>query len=193
MSAQDWQADVNSGTLSWFGTPTYAAAPPQPTPVPEDASAQQEAPIKPDLVEPSEPVAEEEEEDEVDLQDVVAAIDSELKADVTQLRALLIDNGAFHDACQQAVQSTASTSLPVSSITLNDSAALQKALNYISNQCQIELVDEEEAADMFDGPMDASVFYQLAKEYFSALCRTLSMTLEGGDGDDDGGHLLDTH
>eukprot|EP00971_Amphidinium_carterae_P309349 6147432-Amphidinium_carterae.1 len=35
MSAQDWQADVNSGTLSWFGTPTYSAATTVPPPAPE--------------------------------------------------------------------------------------------------------------------------------------------------------------
>lgn len=60
---------------------------------------------------------------------------------------------------------------------LRSAEELQEALNHICRRCHIDLVDDDEAVDLFDGAMDLGVFYQFAREYFGTLCRTLTMTV----------------
>jgi len=57
------------------------------------------------------------------------------------------------------------------------SEELREALNIINKRCRIEAVNEEEADDLFDGPMDLGVFYQFAREYFGTLCRSLTLAV----------------
>lgn len=60
---------------------------------------------------------------------------------------------------------------------LNNPEELKLALNTILRRCEMELVDDAEARDLFVDVMDAGVFYQVAREYFSTLCRTLTMAV----------------
>mmetsp|Transcript_71738 Transcript_71738/g.232256 ORF Transcript_71738/g.232256 Transcript_71738/m.232256 type:complete len:83 (-) Transcript_71738:84-332(-) len=60
---------------------------------------------------------------------------------------------------------------------LGSPSELREAMNSICRQCEMEEIDEAEAIDLYDGTMDAGVFYQIAHEYFSTLCRTLTMAV----------------
>lgn len=109
--------------------------------------------------------------------------DDELRASVEKLQALLRDNAAFHEACEAAFSAVESSrdiegARPITPRPqLNSKEELRLALNHICEGCGIEEVEEEEATDLYDGPMDAGVFYQLAREYFQSLCRTLTMAM----------------
>ncbi|CAE7243819.1 unnamed protein product [Symbiodinium microadriaticum] len=93
--------------------------------------------------------------------------------DACKLQALLCDNGALFEVCQHAVR--IATQSGASSSQLTSVEMLQIALNHICRHCGIDSVDREEADELWDGPMDVGVFYQFAREYFSSLCRVLTM------------------
>eukprot|EP00928_Gymnodinium_smaydae_P061849 TRINITY_DN45828_c0_g1_i1.p2 TRINITY_DN45828_c0_g1~~TRINITY_DN45828_c0_g1_i1.p2 ORF type:complete len:256 (-),score=87.35 TRINITY_DN45828_c0_g1_i1:6-773(-) len=153
---------------------------------------------------------EDEEDDEEDDADMLAAVDDEVRANITALKALLSDNAAFYEACEAAVALAADTPgdsasaslIPgypaeasagaavagVSRPQLRSKEALQRAMNSICERCGIEEFDEDEAKDMFDGhPMDSGVFYQVAREYFQSLVRTLTMLVANDIGPDGAG------
>lgn len=109
----------------------------------------------------------EDEEDEDSDEDIIA---------VKRLQELLLDSALFHEVCENAVNTvgTISASGPRE---LRSAEDLQKAINIILNRCGVEEMDEEEALDLYDEPMQGSVFYQLAHEYFKSFVRTVLMNV----------------
>mmetsp|Transcript_96128 Transcript_96128/g.170589 ORF Transcript_96128/g.170589 Transcript_96128/m.170589 type:complete len:215 (-) Transcript_96128:90-734(-) len=103
--------------------------------------------------------------------------------DPRQLQALLCDNAAFFEACEEAILAASGQNDRVG-CQLQRVDTFQKAMNHICSRCGIEEVDREEARDLWDGPMDSGVFYQFAREYFSSLCRTLTMDMSMIAGED---------
>lgn len=102
--------------------------------------------------------------------------EEEDSVDIAELQALLRDNAAFFEACEAAVQHAVGRP-EHGEPQLQSAGDLRGALSHVCRRCRIEEVDEEEAGDLFDGPMYPGVFYQLAREYFSSLCRTLTMAV----------------
>ncbi|CAE7393422.1 unnamed protein product [Symbiodinium pilosum] len=97
-------------------------------------------------------------------------------ADPSKLQALLCDNAALFEVCQRAV-AIAGETLSEAPSQLANVEMLQVALNHICQHCDIDLLEKEEADELWDGPMDLGVFYQFAREYFSSLCRVLTMDI----------------
>mmetsp|Transcript_25091 Transcript_25091/g.45650 ORF Transcript_25091/g.45650 Transcript_25091/m.45650 type:complete len:240 (-) Transcript_25091:73-792(-) len=157
----------------------------------EEASAESCTAIKPAAQARAEEKAEdtqkevEEADPEIDiagapeLEDAEAALDAitaDIEKSAEELSALLQDTAAFHEACQSAIKHAAKVKaedVPGQAV-LQTAEDLQKALNYISDPLGIEALDDEEAAGLFDGPMDMGFFYQLARDYFTSLSRTLA-------------------
>jgi len=194
-----WHADVDSGTLQGWGTvPAYTGAPlpgnernqTQPsTQTTNDPAGIEPAPateVDTEVPGSGQAVrlekAESPEEVDDNDKDSTDGSDSsegdELKAAVAALQKLLCDNAAFVEACEAAVLQVTGK-IDTSQAELRSATDLRDALNHIYAKCEIvmEEIDDDEAADLFDGPMDTGVFYQLAREYFGSLCRTLSMDL----------------
>jgi len=111
-------------------------------------------------------------------------VDGMMQEYVEKVRTLLRDQGAFNDLCEQgAVIATGAgkgscvggSQVPIGGLMLTTAEELRVALNCVCKRCELDEVDEEEAQEIFDGPMDVATFYLLAREYFASLCRTLSM------------------
>jgi len=119
--------------------------------------------------------------DAVDSKDVHSKdrdqINSATCADQTnhaKLQELLRDNGAFHDLCMEAFKSSKGKGY-VHGAQLQTAAELRDALNFVCMQASVEGIEDEEAAGLFAGPLDAGVFYQVAKGYLDALSTALAM------------------
>eukprot|EP00929_Paragymnodinium_shiwhaense_P069555 TRINITY_DN35077_c0_g1_i1.p1 TRINITY_DN35077_c0_g1~~TRINITY_DN35077_c0_g1_i1.p1 ORF type:complete len:259 (+),score=104.48 TRINITY_DN35077_c0_g1_i1:83-859(+) len=117
----------------------------------------------------------EDEEDER-LKALLKQADEELAVDTKVLRELLRDNGEFMTACEEAFK-FAGGKIGVNGKPIETVEQLQKAMNHLCRRCVMEELDEEETMDIYDGPMDGGVFYQLAREYFDSLCHTLAMSV----------------
>ncbi|CAE7262062.1 unnamed protein product [Symbiodinium sp. CCMP2456] len=93
--------------------------------------------------------------------------------DACKLQALLCDNGALFEVCQHAVRIATE---PIAWDRRGVAKQIRPTLrNHVCRHCGIDSVDREEADELWDGPMDVGVFYQFAREYFSSLCRVLTM------------------
>eukprot|EP00439_Symbiodinium_sp_Y106_P085056 s180_g27.t1 len=147
-----WQVNPDAGTLQGWGTFT---APVEAAPARISASRHEMTYAHYDVAKTS---GDEEGEDVVD---------------ACKLQALLCDTGALFEVCQHAV--LIATQSAAASSQLTSVEMLQIALNHICRHCGIDSVDREEADELWDGPMDVGVFYQFAREYFSSLCRVLTM------------------
>jgi len=118
--------------------------------------------------------------DDVDDYETAVAKHEKVEDDIERgaelLSKMLCDNEAFIEACEAAFSSVAAPPKQVGDEKqLWTVADLKKALNHICQQVELEDVDDEEANDLFDGPMEMSLFYSLAKEFFSSWSRTLTM------------------
>jgi hypothetical protein len=111
----------------------------------------------------------------LDPNELISRVNQEAGLEVAQLQALLLDNGAFFVACEEAMASAAAPASP-GQFKLQSAEELRTAMNHICDRCQIERVDEDEAQELYDEPMEASVFYETAREYFRSLVRMLTMT-----------------
>lgn len=111
-----------------------------------------------------------------DLDAQIEKITGDIDDNAERLSALLCDNAAFYEACEAAINSAAGPFSSPADAQIKSVAQLQKALTYICVQCKIDPMDAEDARDLFDGPMQPSVFYGLAKEVFTSLSRTLHMS-----------------
>ncbi|CAE8617038.1 unnamed protein product [Polarella glacialis] len=114
--------------------------------------------------------------------DIALGDDENLSFDLQQLQALLCDNAGFFEACEAAVASVAGTNTtytgqrpPPGTNKLHTVGDLQSALNHMCMRYGVPEVDDAEAVELWDSPMDSGVFYQFAREYFSSLCRSLAM------------------
>mmetsp|Transcript_16166 Transcript_16166/g.33676 ORF Transcript_16166/g.33676 Transcript_16166/m.33676 type:complete len:191 (-) Transcript_16166:223-795(-) len=178
-----WHADSDSGMLHGWGHMPGAREDPAPA-VPPTVLAEVlggEAPLQTGTVEANPENTDDSpmERGEGNLNDGSeddADDDDDDSVDVAELQALLRDNAAFFEACEEATLNAVGPSQP-GEVQLRSAANLRVALSHICARCGIEEVDEEEADDLFDGPMDPGVFYQLAREYFSSLSRTLTMAV----------------
>eukprot|EP00933_Yihiella_yeosuensis_P066041 TRINITY_DN70108_c0_g1_i1.p1 TRINITY_DN70108_c0_g1~~TRINITY_DN70108_c0_g1_i1.p1 ORF type:complete len:202 (-),score=57.67 TRINITY_DN70108_c0_g1_i1:79-645(-) len=162
-STPDWQVNEATGMLQGWGAPVAA-----PTRQPASGSADTEMPQQESSMSENK-VEEQGIDDDSD--------DEDLDADVKKLQALLADNAAFFEACEAAIAKLSINGPAVvpGSVVIHTVEQLRSALTHICELCAVEEVDEEEALDLWEGPMDSGVFYQYAKEYFSSLCRTLLM------------------
>eukprot|EP00438_Fugacium_kawagutii_P006324 Skav230356 [mRNA] locus=scaffold1251:85920:92622:- [translate_table: standard] len=100
-----------------------------------------------------------------------AGEDDDTDIDPQRLQALLRDNAAFFEVCNEAVKS-ACCSTEQGTLQLSTVQSFSSALNHVCKHCGVEPAD-----DLWDGPMDPGVFYQFAREYFGSLCRALTMDI----------------
>eukprot|EP00927_Polykrikos_kofoidii_P069774 TRINITY_DN65396_c0_g1_i1.p1 TRINITY_DN65396_c0_g1~~TRINITY_DN65396_c0_g1_i1.p1 ORF type:complete len:272 (-),score=63.12 TRINITY_DN65396_c0_g1_i1:104-817(-) len=166
-------APVDRADLLFEDAPKIAVV----APAEQETTSDVAAPLEDKKVEDDDESSDDEEGDEFYL----AAVD-EMKASAQKLQALLADTAAFHEACEKAIalpKAADGEKSPLTSNTLDLSISspedLRDAMNFICRKCDIEEVDDEEACELFDGPMDSGVFYCVAREYFSSLSRTLVM------------------
>merc|ERR1712187_12133 len=125
--------------------------------------------------EPQEDAQGSDDDEDDEEEDAIRMIEDELKANAEKLQALLRDNAAFYEACDDAVRGAGGPSPEgdALSVQIRSKDEFRHALNKICIRCGIEEVDDEEADDLYDEPMDPGVFYQFAREYFGSLSRTL--------------------
>ncbi|CAL1152312.1 unnamed protein product [Cladocopium goreaui] len=168
-SLRQWQVNSDAGTLQGWGVTSGASATPAQAATAEsfehsEVAAQTSASA---TYCPLNPAHQSEEPSGKDG-------DSDDSIDPQRLQALLRDNAAFFEVCNEAMKSASEQGTILQLSTVQSFSA---ALNYICNHCGIEPVEPEEADDLWDGPMDAGVFYQFAREYFGSLCRALTMDI----------------
>merc|ERR1712187_677831 len=120
--------------------------------------------------EPQEDAQGSDDDEDDEEEDAIRMIEDELKANAEKLQALLRDNAAFYEACDEAVRRCGGPNSDgdAQSVQIRSKEEFQYALNTICTRCGIEEVEDEEADDLYDGPMDPGVFYQFAREYFSS-------------------------
>jgi len=82
------------------------------------------------------------------------------------LKDLLIDQGRFHDLCEQGFTKEKGGKL-------STSRDLRDALNVIAKDVGLDDVTMDEADDLWIDNLNAMEYYTLAKRFFEAINRTL--------------------
>ncbi|CAK8989866.1 unnamed protein product [Durusdinium trenchii] len=164
--SRGWQVNSDAGTLQGWGSLATPEPAPELTPGQQAHAAAAEAFERAAAAATPEsyhPKGETEEADEAE---------EDPKIDIEALQALLRDNAAFFEVCNEAVKLASDPPGQLSSVQ-----SFSSALNHVCQRCEMEPVEPDEADDLWDGPMDVGVFYQFAREYFGSLCRALTMDL----------------
>ncbi|CAD7937491.1 unnamed protein product [Amoebophrya sp. A25] len=92
--------------------------------------------------------------------------DDELTKVIQDLKSLLIDQGRFHDLCEQGFTQEKGGKLATS-------ADLRDALNVIARDVGLDDVTMDEADDLWIPDLNNFEYYTLAKRFFESISRSL--------------------